>query len=853
MALAVGTKLGPYEIQSAIGAGGMGEVYRARDTRLNRAVAIKVLPDAFASDRDRLHRFQKEAEALSALNHPGLLTVYDVGTEGNVRFFVSEYLDGRTLAELIPPGGLPPRRVAEYARQLTSALAAAHQRGFVHRDLKPANIFVTRDDRIKILDFGLAKEVPPLPPETTALRGPDATAEGLVLGTAGYMSPEQIRGEPVDGRSDIFSAGAVFHEMLTGRRAFPGQTPFEAMTATLKDDPSDLDEPIARAVPGLPVIVGRCLAKTPLRRFQSASDLSFALEALVGTTDSAPRARSAVPPRAIRTWQVGALVAGAGLLLILGTVAWRAGARPAAVTYTRLTLQTTTVFNARFAPDGATVVYSAAKEGHRPELYVQRRDAAEAQRVDLSDVQLLAVSSKGEAALLTHAQFIRHRWFHGTLARMSLDSAAPREILEDVTDADWSPDGSQLAILHLVGAEQRIEYPIGTVLYRTTGHVSDLRVSPHGDRLAFMEHPAGVDDRGHVAVVDLQGRRTVLTPTFPGEDGVAWSPDGREIYFSGASDEPRPRLTVQAVRLDAARRTVLEGVDYLWLYDVSAAGDLLAVEGEEHYHVMAHTSDQPGERDLSWLDQSASPAITGDGRHVLFTEFTIAPNYATGFRSTDGSPVVRVGDGVAFDVSKDGKWALISVPASPGQLVLYPTGPGQPRDLDRGNIIDYTSARLFRDGRRVLTCGREPDRAGRCFVQDIGGRPSPVTPEKTSGGVPSPDGRAVVVRADDGTHAVYGVDGGGTRHLDTLSPDEIVVDWSADGRALVVQGGRQIPSPLDRVDLETGRRTRLANLAPPDRASVVFITSASVSDDAKSYVYSLVRFPTRLAVVHGAR
>jgi hypothetical protein len=528
MSLTAGTRLGPYEILVPIGAGGMGEVYRARDARLNRVVAIKVLPEAFASDPDRLRRFQTEAEALGALNHPGLLAIFDVGTAGEIRFIVSEYLEGRTLRDVIPAGGLPPRRVADYARQLASALAAAHERGIVHRDLKPENIFVTHDDRVKILDFGLAKDVTPR--STDATTAAEGTAQGMVLGTAGYMSPEQVTGGAVDARSDLFSTGAVLYEMLSGRRAFAGSSVVETLNAILKDDPADLDERVGRALPGLPAIVSRCLAKTPRLRFQSASDLSFAIETLAAPSGSSKALPAAAPARALRAWRLAAIVAGALLIATVAAFLWRGSGRPTVLSYTRLTLQTVTVFNARFAPDGETVVYSAAKEGHHPDLYVQRRQAPEAQRLNVSGAHVLSISSKGEIALLTHAQFIRHRWFRGTLARMPLEGTAPREVLADVTEADWSPDGSELAIVHLVGGEQRIEFPIGRVRYTTTGRITDLRLSPRDDRIAFLEHPAGVDDRGHVAAIDLDGHKTVLTPEFPGEDGLAWAPDGSEVY-----------------------------------------------------------------------------------------------------------------------------------------------------------------------------------------------------------------------------------------------------------------------------------------------------------------------------------
>jgi serine/threonine protein kinase/Tol biopolymer transport system component len=855
MALTSGTKLGPYEIQSPLGAGGMGEVYRARDSRLNRVVAIKVLPATFSSDADRLSRFQQEAYVLSALNHPSLLAIFDVGSQDGVHYLVSEYLEGQTLRELMNLGGLPLRKVTEYSLQLANGLSAAHEKGIIHRDLKPENIFVTRDERVKILDFGLAKQAQAgTGAESATMTGPNPTAQGMVLGTVGYMSPEQVRGQLADNRSDIFSFGVILYELLSGKRAFKGDSNVETMNAILKDDPPELPEDEAHAAPGLQRIMRRCLEKSPERRLQSASDLAFAIEALSGYSGMAAPVNASPTHR--RSWLLpGAIAAFVMVLASAGLYAWHErSSPPPSVTFNRLSFLTQAVFNARFAPDGETVVYSAALEGNRPELFIHRREAQEAQKLDLEDVELLSVSSKGELALLTNARFIRHRWFRGTLARMDLGASAPREMLENVTDADWTPDGSKLAILHQVGAQQNLEYPIGTVLYKTNGLLSDIRFSPDGKKIAFMEHPAGVDDRGTVNVIDLQGSKRVLTRDFEGEEGLAWSPNGDEIYFSGASDEALPRLIIQAVNLSGRARNVLEVVDYLWVYDVSPKGQFLVVDVEERQEVMGRAPGVTAERNLSWLDQSGYAAMSSDGRHVLFVENSIAPNYAVAYRSSEGSPVVRLGDGVACDLSKDGRWALAFVPSSPMQLMLYPTGAGQPKQLERGSINDYTSAQLFRDNRRVLSCGREIGHGDRCYVQDItGGSPSPVTPEGTLGGMPSPDGKSVVARATDGTFSIYSLEGAPTRPLTQVGPQESVVGWTANGRALLVSQYRKIPAPVEQLDLESGRRTRVIELAPADRAGVLVITNASFSDDMKSYAYSLVRLPSRLAIVTGAR
>src|SRR6266540_1384655 len=292
--LSSGTRLGRYEIRSQIGAGGMGEVYRARDPRINRDVAIKVLPATFSTDVERLRRFELEAQAVGRLNHPNILSVFDVDSHEGSPYVVYELLEGETLRECLHGEPLPPRKAIEYAMQIARGLAAAHGKGIVHRDLKPENVFVTRDGRVKILDFGLARQA-------LAFAGADVTASptferhtepGTVLGTVGYMSPEQVRGETGDHRSDIFSFGCVLYEMLMGRRAFQRGTAAETMTAILREEPPEPDPALATAVPpGLVRIVHHCLEKEADQRFQSASDVAFALEALStasASTTSAP-------------------------------------------------------------------------------------------------------------------------------------------------------------------------------------------------------------------------------------------------------------------------------------------------------------------------------------------------------------------------------------------------------------------------------------------------------------------------------------------------------------------------------------------------------------------------------------
>src|SRR5258708_2605864 len=373
MSLTSGTKLGPYEIQSPVGDGSMGEVYRARDTRLGRDDALKILPESFARETDRLHRFEQEARAVAALNHPNILAIFDTGQNNGSPYLVSELLEGETLRTVLDRGAVAQRKTIDYGVQVAQGLAAAHEKGIVHRDLKTENIFVTRDARIKILDFGLAK---------LAQKARDATADdgvpltssntaaGVVMGTASYMAPEQVRGEAADPRTDIFAFGALLYEMLSGNRAFRRDTPAETMTAVLKEDPPELSDPGRPISPALDRIVRRCLEKDPEQRFQSAKDLSFALSALSGTDSSGTariaEARRTIPPL-LGVAVAMALVIGAG-------VAWLVRKGPAPTTRMEFAISVPgEVSHMALSADGSMLAFVSPDENSgQPVISVQR-------------------------------------------------------------------------------------------------------------------------------------------------------------------------------------------------------------------------------------------------------------------------------------------------------------------------------------------------------------------------------------------------------------------------------------------------------------------------------------------------
>ncbi len=859
MTLPAGKFLGPYEILAPLGAGGMGEVYKARDERLKRDVAIKVLPVSFSADPDRLRRFEQEAQAAGALNHPNITAVYDIGQHDGAPYVVQELLEGETLRAELAGGRFSQRKAIDCAQQLAQGLAAAHGKGIVHRDLKPENVFVTKDGRVKILDFGLAKlthqeegsQVTSLP---TAAAG---TEPGVVLGTLGYMAPEQVRGRPADARSDIFSFGAILYEMLSGNRAFRGDSAADTMSAILKEDPPDLSVTNQNISSALDRIVRHCLEKNPERRFHSAHDLAFDLEALSGV--STPAGAAVVTGRQRRPkWLVAA--AGMTLLAAVGAAAFFAGRSTGPtrgsrdVAFKPLTFRSVPIFRALFAPDGRTVVFSAAPEGNRPELFTLAPDYPEPRPLGVQDAQLLSVSSKGELALLTHARYIHHRLFTGTLARMPLGGGAPREVLEGVREADWSPDGETLAIIREVDGKDRLEYPIGKVLYATGGYVSDLRFSPRGDRIAFLEHPFRWDDRGGVAVVDLAGKKTRLADGYWGEEGLAWSPDGKEVLFSAGVGYSN--FDVRAVTLTGRNRVALPSSGGLTIFDISREGRWLAAREDVKWRLMAMAPGANTERDLSWLDGSLVVALSADGRSLLFTEYSGAfgNNYAVGLRKTDGSPVVRLGEGWAGDLSPDGRWALAVVPTSPDRLMLYPAGPGEPRRLESGDIREYSSARWFPDGKRILVCGTEAKHASRCYAQDVsGGKPRPVTSEGSRNGIVSPDGTLLLVQGSRDEYQLYPSAGGEPRPVSSLAPDDVVARWTADGRGFLANRWSEVPARLERIDLATGHRDFVHLLAPPDLAGVVRIQNVTVASDENVYAYSATQRRSDLFLVDGAR
>ena len=863
MTLAAGTRLGPYEIVKPLGAGGMGEVYRARDSRLKRDVAIKVLPASFSSDPDRLRRFEQEAQAAGSLNHPNIAAVYDVGTHEGAPYVVSELLEGETLRSHLVAGGLSPRQAIDCAQQIAQGPAAAHEKGIVHRDLKPENLFVTTDGRVKILDFGLAKLTQTEPggtrtdiPTTPAT----GTEPGIVLGTLGYMSPEQVRGQHVDHRSDIFSFGAILYEMLSGQRAFRGGSAADTMSAILREDPPDLSATDRRVSPGMDRIARHCLEKNPERRFQSARDLAFDLEALSEASGQAAIPPAVVLPRPNRRVAGAAIVSG---LLLLAAAAYLVGRRversnrPGPPAYHQLTYRHGAIQAARFAPDGQTIVLSAAWDGGPLELSSTRLEFPESRPLGLAGgAALLSVSSRGELAIIAGGQPLPHGMVRGTVSQVALAGGAPREIAEDVLFADWSPDGERLAIVRVADGRSRLEFPSGKVLYEMSGGgwIAHPRVSPRGDRIAFFEHPVYPDDRGSVAVVDLSGKARTLSSGWETEQGLVWSPDGDEVFFTAAPAGIARDL--YAVNLSGRQRLVARVPGGMILQDIFRDGRVLMTRSIERVSALYLAPGETRERDLSWLDWSFPTDFSPDGKTLLFCEQGRGggPRYTACLRKTDGSPVVRLGEGCAVQFSPDGRWVLTTVSAAPEQLLLLPTGPGEPRRLDRGTIQNYIWTNYFPDGRRILICGREPAGPSGLYVQDLsGGKPRRIADGLfvTSSHLISPAGKTVA--AVDGARrlVLLPVEGGSPRPLPGSTRGDFLLRWADENNLFISRGS--VPAEIFRVDVTTGRREPWRTVVPSDPAGVRSLRPIVLSADGKSLVYACNRVLSDLYMVEGLK
>jgi hypothetical protein len=700
--------------------------------------------------------------------------------------------------------------------------------------------------------------------------GLTATDAGTVFGTAGYMSPEQVRGQAVDHRSDIFAFGAVLYEMLAGGRAFPGATPVERGHAILKDEPPAFAA--ARGVPpAVEWVVWRCLEKEPAQRFQSARDLAFSLEAAAELpSGSAPQAPLKARSRRATVATLGAVVL-ATVIAGLAYVSWRQAASPTAPEgggaargaapattphYQRVSFRRGAITSARFAPDGASVIYAAAFEGAPSHVYSAIPGNPEARQLFGPRVGLLGVSRTGDVALAITSKPGEDKV--GTLARAPLAGGVPREVQESVLLADWSPDGASLMVVRAIPGRISLEYPTGTVLFATTdGMISGARLAPGGDRVAFFNLPRASDTRGSLDVVDATGQRRTLAGPFADMRGLAWSPDGREVWFTatraGLANELR------AVTLDGRERVVTEVPGTLVIEDIARDGRVLVRREDLRYRVVGRGPGDAKPRDLSWFDGTKPTDLSRDGRHLLFVEgLDAAPTEVESYlRRTDGAPAVRLGPGWGFALSPDGKWALHSPRFPYDRVQLLPTGAGEPRPLPAGAIAEYHWASFFPDGKAVLVVGREPGKQYRLWVQPVDGTPPrPIGPAGVvaTGDPIAPDGTRVAVVRPDQPPALMPATGGPLQPLPGLQRTHVPIGWSDDGKALfVVERAPEFPVRVARFELATGRLTPWAEVGPAGDAATRSSHTGQLGADGKAWVLGYVQLFSDLYLVEGLR
>jgi hypothetical protein len=819
----------------------MGEVYRARDERLRRDVAVKILRPALGTP-EHVKRLTREARAAGSLNHPNILAVFDVGTVAGAPYIVSELLEGETLRRRIEHGPLPLRKSIDYGIQIALALAAAHEKGIYHRDVKPDNLFLTTDGRVKLLDFGLASvETPASSVGTEDTTTSMAGSPGGASGTVGYMAPEQVLGEAVDHRADIFALGAVLYEMLTRRRAFRKATAIETQTAVLKEDPVDPLDIDPSLPPSLVRAVRRCLEKNKEERFQSARDLAFHLRHIEEETHGT--ARQPRSPRArVRLVLLLAVAIAIAVAAVVAIGRFRARSTP---TFQQLTFRRGRIGGARFASDG--VIYSQAVGGAPPQIWRIPSDSPESLPFGHYGADVLAARS-GRLALARDRRFVGGERFVGTLAEVS-PAGSPRTVLDGVEDGDWDPAGVEFAVVlgAGVGASSRLEYPIGHPIYESSGSISSPRISPDGQRVAFIEDLSGVGMRGRVLVVERDGRYKVATAEWATCRGLAWSRSGEEIWFTAG--EARSKRSLRAVSTTARERMVLDGPGSLTIWDVAADGRVLLTRDDERRVLMGVPPGEKVERDLSWFDATGLASLSPDGRSVLFGD-----RFGVYVRTTDGAPAVRLQskDVYVDDLSRDGRLVLATT-SSGDQLVLLPTGAGQPRTLPSFGIKSFSGARWFPDGRRIIFNGRDTSHKIRAYVLDLaGGPPRPITAEGTWALSISNGGGEVAALSAQGI-SIWPMDGRPGRPVPGSQPGDRPVAWTTDDTALWVFRRDEFPTHIYRLDIATGARQLWKRLAPRDPDGVYSINELQITPDGASYFYSYRRVLSDLYVAFGLK
>ena len=875
MNLRSGTRLGPYEIVALIGAGGMGEVYKARDTRLGRAVAVKILPAEFASDAKLKLRFEREAKAISALNHPHICTLHDIGHERDVDYLVMELCEGKTLAQKIEDGQLSIDQVLDYGMQIADALDKAHRKGIIHRDLKPSNIMLTKAG-VKLLDFGLAKQVAAIATaggtQTSTVDQP-LTGGTSIAGTLQYLAPETLSTGQVDRRSDIWALGLVLYEMIGGRPAFQADSRAKLVAAILEHAPP----PLTAANRDLEHIVSCCLRKDPEERWQSVADVAEGLRWLCArspTRVEKPRARL----RAL-LWSIAALALLAAGLAAFVLIPRRA--KP--VSFQRITFRRGVVTKARFAPDGKTVIFAAAWEADPLHIFVKRPESDDAVPLDLPPADLLSVSSSGELAILTNARRqVPFGTTIGTLARVAMNGGVPRPLVENVISADWSPDGRSIAIIRDTGREQRVEIRsadggelIRQVYANASGVLGHLRFSPSGDRIAFVS-AVGRAGSGKlpVVVVNSDGGEPRLIGSTVTYSDLVWSPDGRELWFSNGT---MVQADVRATSVDALgerqestssdprnisredlqnygsreSRTIFRAPGNFSFADI-AGKSVLVVQNDVSARAFCRGPGDVADRDVSSLNWTLPSYLTADGKHVLLWSGTARKGQLA---SVDGSSKVDLTEDVLFSFSADQRAVLVAPKRGrPAELAFVPLGTGERSLLSPTKLDGIAWAVSSPDGKDVILTGIT-NNVMHLYKKAIRGpelRRISNDPIYYPWFAISPDSASVVAIGPTQRLTMYRVATGESLTLPTSVPGDFPITYAADGSLLFARS-TQIPNAVYRFEFETGRETFVREIVPAERAGVLWACPpiGAMSGDGKTYCYQCAQVLSKLVIARG--
>ena len=905
MPLPPGTQLGPYTLLSLIGAGAMGEVYKAKDPNLDRLVAIKVLAPNLVRDSDLVARFEREARLVASLSHPNLLGVHDFARDGERCFSVMELLEGESLRDKLRSGALPPKRAVELILPVLEGLAAAHAKGIIHRDIKPENIFITRDGRVKVLDFGLAKQLPAwagsLGPQShppthppSGMAPTQATEMGMILGTVGYMAPEQVLGEPADHRTDLFAVGVVLHELLTGEQPFRRSSDLKTMIAIMEEDAPDCSNSRIGVPLALQRIVGRCLEKDPNRRFQCAKDLAYDLVNVVQPAGAGGARDAASLAGKRRNW-----LAAAAAVLILGLAVMggrrlRSEPTAAPLVFRRLTFVPGTIESARFGPAGRTVYFSERVGGRAPELFVLDPGAHEARGLGLPDALLLSVSANNELAFLRASGPVSDNFHRGILARVSTGGGAVLDLREDVAEAVW--DGAGMATLSLDGAQQfQLEFPTGHKLlagnfaFNVVGHLS---LSPDGTRLAATD----ADSRAKASIVifDRDGRKTVLytkegDSTGASLNGLAWGPGG-EIWVAEVQGDA---TTLWALTMDRRKRILWQGAGAYQLLDVSREGHVLLAQHQVRYGVLVQAIGEARPREVSVRGGTQAAGLTPDGRNLLLLE---SPAMLGGtsrdeiyLRPLAGGPALKLGPGNPQTISDDGHWvqvdtgaldlkdidpawveALVAAGLEPrkvadakargGYLLFVPNGLGRPFALALPKGCDNPgSAYFLPDGQHLVANSNVNGDYGWVVLDRRGGEPRrlsrPGLGIEFIGTHPiSPDSTRMVVTDGGKDWLIQPIAGGEPTPIRGLRPGELVLGWTADGRALFLRSKWDgLPLEISRLDLATGARRPVQNFMPPDPVGHIVSLGVFLTPSGHDLAFTYGKKLSELYLLEGLR